>query len=87
MPGDGILQVLAEQRVILSELVESNRNVLRALKSLQDSRKSSQVSYQLPEDLVLPLKSVDEVLHLEERLADETVRQSLVYELSQLFLQ
>ena len=86
MPGDGILRVLAEQRVILSELVESNRNVLRALKSLQDSRKSSQVSYQLPEDLVLPLKSVDEVLHLEERLADETVRQSLVYELSHLFL-
>ena len=86
MPGDGILRVLAEQRVILSELVESNRNVLRALKSLQDSRKSSQVSYQLPEDLVLPLKSVDEVLHLEERLADETLRQSLVCELSHLFL-
>ena len=77
--------MLAEQQVILKELVESNRNILRVLKSIQNSREN-QVLAELPEDLVLSLKTTDEVIHLEERLADDAIKQSLVRKLCNVFL-
>ena len=79
------MRVLAEQQVILKELVESNRNIWRVLKSIQNSREN-QVLAELPENLVLPLKTTDEVIHLEERLADDAIKQSLVRKLCNVFL-
>ena len=79
------MRVLAEQQVILKELVESNRNIWRVLKSIQNSREN-QVLAELPENLVLPLKTTDEVIHQEERLADDAIKQSLVRKLCNVFL-
>ena len=61
---------MAEQRVMLRSVLESIQNLQQSVSSLvRSSKRSSNADVaELPEDVTFPLKTVDDVCNLNERL-------------------
>ena len=78
--GDDILKEMAEQRVMLRSVLESIQNLHQSVSSLvRSSKRSSNADVaELPEDVTFPLKTVDDVCNLNERLVDNSLKATLV---------
>ena len=76
--GNDILREMAEQRVMLCELVDAVKSLHRSVKHLQSGSRDQNCLMKLPDKVQLPLQSLEDVENLEKRLTDKQVKQSLV---------
>ena len=78
--GDDIFKEMAEQRVMLRSVLESIQNIQQFVSSLvRSSKRSSNADVvELPEEVTFPLKTVDDVGNLNERLVDNSLKVTLV---------
>ena len=76
--GKNILREKAEQRVILCELVDAVKNLHRSIKRLQSGSRNQNCLTELPDDIQLPLQTLEDAENLEKRLTDKQIKQSLV---------
>ena len=76
--GSDILREMAKQRVIYCELVDAVKNLHRSIKRLQSGSREQNCLAELPDDIQLPLQSLEDAENLEKRLTDKQIKQSLV---------
>ena len=69
---------MAKQRVMLCGLVDAVKNLHRFVRRLQSGSRDQNCLMKLPDNVQLPLQSLEDLENLEKRLTDKQIKQSLV---------